>query len=301
MTVLVCIAGFGHDVVNAILEKPARFSGKEGNLPIIRAIKGELRYRHGMSDGYLSELVERIGAMAALADVSIVLAYVNYPNSGTQRFLNAFFPFALTMPIEPFYFYDAPKSERRKRLKKYLADLEENLTQLRRCSAQVKDRLSGQRFSPLTLPIRNFKSDVLHAELRALYEGLWRSADPTNVVGEAIKTITSSHPVNRIKYDEKCHSSDPGKPYFLDDRGLRFKSPGNDLHGLLEAVDNGHNHACLLASRVRIGGPIISRMHYDCDYFPCRKVSDMFLNCHDDPTTAKKTSHANIAPSDAVW
>ena len=301
MTVLVCIAGLGQDAVSAIKEQPARFSGEEGNVPIIRAINGDLNYRPGMSDGYLSKLASRIVALPALTDVSIVLVYVDYPGQGTREFLNAFFPFAVTMPIQPFYFHEAPKHDRRHRLREFLASLELELASLRRCAGQVKDKLSGQRFSPLTLPVRNFRSSVLTNELASLFEGLWRAKDPALAIGNAIRTITSAHPIKRIKYDEKCHPTDPDKPYFLDDRGMRFKSPGNDLHGFLDEVGNGHNSACLITSRVRIGGPIVPRMHYDCDYFPCRKVSDTFANCHDEATTAKKTSHANIAPSDAIW
>lgn len=301
MTLLVCIAGLGHDAVSEIENSAARFSGEEGNDPIARPIKGDRGYRHGMSDGYLFDLGKRIRALPARADVSIVLAYANHPGRGTREFLEPFFPFAVTMPIEPFHSFEVPKHERRKSLNDFLAKLQDDLKSLRSCASQMKDKLSGRNFSTLTLPVRNFRSDVLRSNLEALFGKLWQASDPAAMIEAAAQAIELVHPRKRIKYEERNHSSDPNKPYFLDDLGRRFKSPGNDLHGLMAEVGEGHNIACLIASRVRIGGPILSGLHYDCDYFPYRPVTDTFSNCHDEPTTAKRTSHANIAPSDAVW
>jgi hypothetical protein len=301
MTVLVCIAGLTQEVLGEIAREPARFSGEKGNLPIARAISGDLHFRKGMSDAYLAELTKRIRNLPELADVSIILAYVKYPGNETHDFLKAFFPFAATMPIDPFYVNQTPKHNRIQMRTAFLKDLEVNLKKLRFCARQVKDRLSGQRLSPLTLPIRNFQSNLLRSELESLFENLWSFDDPSQAIDNAIQNIKSAHPKDRIKYEERNHSSDLNKPYFRDGRGLRFKSPGNDLHGLMRETGDHHNDSCLIATRVRLGGPIIPRMHYDCDYFPKKDVTEVFINCHDEQATAKKPSHANIAPSDTIW
>ena len=301
MALFVCIAGLPQEAVNEVERNPARYSREETNLPIVRAISGERSFRYGMSDFYINKLYDKIRALPAKEDVSIVMAYANYLGTGTDQFLGAFFPFAATVPFEPFYYDVAPKHERRAKLNCFLDGLADKLKALCDGALQMKDKLSGQNFSPLTLPVRNFRSDIVRPTIETLFTELGHSDDPAAAIDAAIKAILSYHPVSRIPYEECNHTSDLKKPYFRDDRRLRFKSPGGDLHGLMLEVADGHNKACLLSSRVRIGGPIISGMHYDCDYFPDLKVNDIFANCHDQPTRAKKTSHANIAPSDAVW
>lgn len=301
MAVLVCIAGLTQAVIEEIGRDPARFSGEDGNIPIVNPINGILSYRPSMSDAYIDKLYKRTCALPATEDVSIVLAYARYPGAETRRFVGDFFPFAATVAFEPFYYEAAPKAERRRKLGVFLDGLADKLNILRKSALQMKDRLSGQNFSPLTLPVRNFRSSIVRPTIEALFSELGKSDNPADMIDAAVTAILSSHPVRRIPYEERNHPTDPNKPYFRDDRRLRFKSPGNDLHGLMEELTNGHIKACLLSSRVRIGGPIIARFHYDCDYFPKREVKDTFANCHDQPTVAKKTSHANIAPSDAVW
>lgn len=301
MALIVCIAGLPQEAVNEIKREPARYSGEKGNEPIVRSLRGELSYRHGMSDDYLSDIYKRVSALPDLEDVGIVIAYASHADAGTDRFVRAFFPFAISVPCEPFYYEAAPKGERRERMHSFLDTLVSRLDAARDCANQVKDELSGKIFSPLTLPIRNFQSNVLRPILEDLYINLWQTDDPAAEISSKIQVIEAAHPRARIKYDERNHPSDPNKPYFLDDRGLRFKSPGNDLHGLLTKLEGDHNRTCVLASRIRLGGPIVARMHYDCDYFPKQAVNDEFMNCHDQPESAKKTTHANIAPSDAVW
>lgn len=301
MTVLVCIAGLPKEAADRVSGDPTRFTGEQGNKPIVFPIMGAPAYRHGMSDGYLSELRKRIEHLPALWDVGIVLAYANFPGQSTSDFLRAFFPFAVAVPFEPFYPNQAPKHERRRHLNRFLVDLEAQLKIAQNCSSQIKDKLSGQNFSPLTLPLANFRSNVLFVELNALFLNLWRQSDREGTIKSAIKAITAVHPLRRIKFEEKNHSSDTNKPYFLDGRPMRFKSPGNDRHGFVWEVSEGHRDRCLIASRVRIGGPIIARMHYDCDYHPKRPVTDDFINCHGESAKVKRTSHANIGSNDAVW
>jgi hypothetical protein len=246
-----------------------------------------------MADAYLQELSKRIARLPGTADVSVVLAYADYGGEATTEFVRRFFPFSLIGCVQPFYPNAAAKNERRSALVRYVDDLERRLGELRDRARVVRDVLSGRNFTPLLLPLRNFESEVLAPQIDGLFQDLAIVADPRASLNDAAAAILSDHPLREEALGKKR------KRWFEDDRKLRFRSPGSDRHGMARLQGQGHLPECLIAARVRLGGPFDSRFHFDCEYEK-RGLDAAYPNCHDASTAPAAKSHVNIAPSDYV-
>ena len=295
MQFIVCIGGLPREAVEEIgATSPARFTGAKDNLPIIRAIKPPYEYRPGMSDYYLGEMVRRLGALPLTEEVGIALAYADYGPS-SEQFVEAFFPYAAVAPFDPFYPDAHEKHQRRAELLSFVERVRTAVAALRLRVAIVRDMLSGQNFSPLTLPLRNFKSGVLDQAIAGIFNALATTEDLRSVINDGCASILAKHPLKRMQ--DGRYRRQP--PYFQDDRSLRFKSPGTDRHGAAQRLTGSHLPACLINSRARLGGPLDALFHYDCDY-ENRSLDRSYPNCHGVGTEPNSTTHVNIAPSDAV-
>jgi hypothetical protein len=291
MKFMVCLAGLPTEVVEEIHKRSvAIFTGDRSNSPIVKPISPPFSYREGMSDHYLSELARRLEKLSPKEDAAILLVYTAYNGEATQEFIKNFFPFAITAPLSPFYPTAAPKHERRSNLVNHIDHIIEVVSDLRSRANVVRDIYSGQNFTPLLLPLRNFQSDVLMSKIEVLFSCLGSVRDPRAKLKEACEAIGERHPLQQ---------TNGHRPYFEDDRNLRFKSPGKDRHGMARQVGGGHQSACLIGSRVRLGGPFDALFHYDCEY-ERRSVDNEYPNCHDEATQPAAKSHVNIAPSDAI-
>ena len=103
MRFFVCIAGLPIEAAEEVAkDSSAIFTGEKGNSPIVKPIREPFAYRPGMSEYYHDELARRISQVSPGDDVGVVLVYVNYQGS-TRQFLQHFFPFAITAPVDPFY------------------------------------------------------------------------------------------------------------------------------------------------------------------------------------------------------
>lgn len=247
-----------------------------------------------MANTYINDIKQRINYRND--EVGILLAYANYPNPSTQVFAQAFFPFAITASFPPHYPHQYLKHERRASVVRHVDDVMAVVRKLRENSRQMKDALSGNNFSPLTLPLRNFQSNVLTNALADLFRNLGGSQNPKGDIDVAKQRILNRHPHQRILAGKDIRPRDRQKPYYADDRDLRFKSPGSAEHGWAQG-EIGHNPLCLLNSRVRLGGPLRPKFHYDCD-FENREIRGQFPDCHDNHAVPSKRTHVNIAPSD---
>lgn len=292
MHFIICIAGLPHEAVNAISAIPsASFTGTKGNSPILKSLKEPYDYRPGMSDYYLYEIAKRLELIPPRDDVGIALAYANH-SSGTRQFVRNFFPFAAVAPFAPFFPYAYEKHERRSELLMFVDRIQSVVTNLRAQIAVVRDSLSGRNFSPLTLPIRNFRSDVLEEAMFNLFERLNTAEDMRALINQCCQSIAAKHPVIRRPEWSRL-------PFFQDDRALRFKSPGTDRHGMARSMEAPHLPSCLIKSRARLGGPIDALFHYDCEY-EHENVDPSYPNCHGAEIVPAKRTHVNIAPSDAI-
>ena len=149
---------------------------------------------------------------------------------------------------------------------------------------------SAAVFTPLLLPLSNFRSDVLAPQIRTLFDSLGTAENPRVEPGVSKDAILTQHPVNR----REGHT-----PFFQDSRNLRFKSPGRDRHGRARLCGEGHENRCLLNSRVRLGGPFDALFHYDCEY-ERGGVDRIYPNCHGADAEPAVRTHVNIAPNDAI-
>lgn len=291
---LVCIAGLPQEAVEEIHQRSAAvFTEEKANTPIIRPVRQPYSYRDGMADAYLEELKRRFETLPVRQDATVLLAYVAYDGDLTKRFVDAFFPFALAAPLQPFYPDAAAKHERRLKIRLCVNLVEKVVAGLRERARVVRDLLSGQNFSPLLLPLRNFRSNILAPLILDLFQRLGTSPDPRAILQDARSTLLASYPLHRLK-DRGQHM-----PYFQDDRSLRFKSPGRNRHGMARIVAEGHRPSCLIASRVRLGGPFDPLFHYDCEH-EGGSIDRHYPNCHDRCVEPSASTHVNIAPNDAI-
>lgn len=294
MRIMTCIAGLPIEVAQELQRRsPAKFTGDNAQPPIVRPIKQPYGYRNGMSESYLSELANRLEMLNPKDEVSVLLAYVAYDAESTARFVDCFFPFALSAPLQPFFPNQPPKHERRNALIRYCDEIELAVRSLRERARVVRDVLSGQNFTPLLLPLRNFRSEALLPCIRELYENLGTIDNPRPALMDARNSLLQRYPVQRLIGDRIMSA------YFQDDRHLRFRSPGSNRHGMARLVGRGHEPTCLIGSRVRLGGPFDALFHYDCDYEHGR-VDRSYRNCHNQETSPAAATHVNIAPNDAV-
>ena len=288
---IVCVAGLPHEVAEAIRSmSPAIFTGDKTNLPILRGIKQPYTFRQGMSDYYLSEIAKRLELLRTTEDVGVALAYANSPGPDTESFVNAFFPYAVVAPFEPF---DPDSLDERFRCNArnlFIGSVQDLVSKLRDRVSLVRDTLSGQNFSPLTLPLRNFRSDMLQPALKEIFETLGSCENPRQVLDDGISSLKRAHPVAR---------QGGQLAYFSDDRELRFRSPGKNRHGMARALAESHQPSCLINARARLGGPLDAHFHYDCDYAR-RDLDGSYPNCHGTACKPSKRTHVNIAPNDSI-
>lgn len=246
-------------------------------------------YRNGMSEFFLRQLAKRLEDISPSEDVGIGLAYVNYGGQ-REQFLRDFFPFAATTPIDPFYPETWERKSRRAERAKAIKSVIEAIDKLRGKMRMMRDVLSGQNFSPLTLPVRNFESEVLRSQIGATFDALRAEDVSRDTILNSTATILTKHPLRK---------SEDHKPFFEDDRGLRFRSPGSANHGVVRVVGIGHTASCLINGRVRLGGPLRAGFHYDCDH-ERGGLKATYPNCHDVQQASANGAYVNISPNDAI-
>lgn len=289
---MICLAGFPQPIVEEISKTSANhFTGDRRHPPIYKSITEPFVYRLGMSDYYLNELASRIGKENPTQDIGIGVICADY-GASTSVFLSAFFPFAIVAMVEPIYLNTVPKRNRREVILAYLDRLTAAADDVRNRIAVVRDVLSGNNFSPLTLPLRNFQSDQLRTSIWHLFNVLGSGDDVRGELSRMEEAFKQRHPKRNLKDAKRT-------AYFEDDRRLRFKSPGKDLHAMARRLDERHSSSCFIGARARLGGPIGHAFHYDCEYAR-GGVDRVYPNCHGTDARPFHNTHANIAPNDYV-
>lgn len=289
---MICLAGFPQSVFDEISKRSAKyFTGEPAHPPIMKRMTEPFVYRDGMADYYLGQLARRIGEQNPTEDIGVGVICPDYGES-TSDFLSAFFPFAIVATVAPAYVDTVPKHLRRKAVTDYVDSLSDKAKDIRDRIAVVRDILSGNNFSHLTLPLRNFRSASVRTSVEHLFEVLGAEDDVRRKLETVEATLKRQHP-RRYTQDQKRTA------YFEDDRKLRFKSPGKDRHAMARKLADGHSNSCLIGARARLGGPIGHAFHYDCEY-ERRDVDRNYPNCHGADTEPFHRTHANIAPNDFI-
>lgn len=286
---IVCIAGLSQDAIERVQAEPARFTREKGNVPIMFPMRPPFIYTHDMSSRYLGEACRRARLENGPIRARVVLVYIDHGESA-QSLLEAFYPYALVSKLEPFHPLACEKRERNHRLKEFLKRLERTTIALIANSRQVSGVFEGDNFSPILLPLRNFKSASLSIIIQDLFKTLGTSPTPIDDLERAKSALRKDYPVIRQK---------GAQPYVVDEGGLRFASPGSNRHGFAQMWTKPHNPGCFLSSRSRLGGAFDPLFHYDCSR-DGSSAAGRYPNCHNEVDAVSRSTHVNIAPSDAI-
>ena len=148
------------------------------------------------------------------------------------------------------------------------------------------------RRTPLLLPIRRFGSDHLVTLLSSTGEAIKGDHVPSDVIKDACLDFERKHPYAKAGMRQ-------GR--FENLAGVEFVAPGRaDHHGRRALkVGNGHNEACYLNARLRLGGAFADGFHYDCTR-QRRAYSGIFGNCHDAEASYTGRPHLNVYPNDFI-
>jgi hypothetical protein len=146
--------------------------------------------------------------------------------------------------------------------------------------------------TPLLLPIKNFKSSCLTAELEGLQRDISHIDDKRQVIARAVANIERDHPPQRDDNDKR------GFAHFVDRRNIMFCPPGKNRHAFARPT-MGHPETCLLSGRRRFGAPYDRAFHYDCSK-GAGILKDVFFGCHEGASVHEGMPHLNIAPNDFV-
>lgn len=305
---LICIAGASGPVyerlckkryfpnkgeeINCKEAKYASFTGNKKNPPIIHELEnrgGTICYKKDASDAFLDDLVKRLVGDCSDEQVGIGLVYVNYTGSG--NFIEKFYPFAITVPIDPFYPSTWQKNCERKEAKEIVKQLTDAAEFVRKRIRMMSNAVAGTKFSPFLLPLANFKSEILREGIRSIFDQIGKADFDSNFIKEISEKICAAH----------LKEQNPARKFFEDQRSLQFKNPGSANHGEMNEVINGHSNRCLINSRVRLGASIKKGFHYDCSY-ERRKIEGNYINCHADTIniSSRKEGYINISPSDSI-
>lgn len=286
---IVCIAGLPCEVRDEISKVSSKkFSGECALAPIMRPVAEP--YAHNVDASYYLDSISRVLSNINYSETChIVVLYVDYAGENTKRFIEQFFPFALVVPIEPFYPKARPKHERRKDLLAYVDKIVVLSKKALSITGLIRDRIDGKNFSPLLLPMKNFKSDVLNIQISNLFFNIATAATPSVQLDAVVSELLRTHPLHRSGADK----------FFTDNRGLIFKSPGRARHAFARRSAEGHQTLCFLSGRVRIGGAFDALFHYDCSVND-RELDSHYPNCHGADCPPNSPMYVNIAPNDAI-
>jgi hypothetical protein len=180
---------------------------------------------------YQEEIRERILALPETTQISVTIAYVDYSDETTKRFIEAFRPFALVRPIEPL-----TEQRNGRAYRDYLVD---QAKELRGRASRVSQFTNIANVTPFLLPYRNFDSPHHEEMVEQLYNSLHVVEDIAGMMETAKNKIERYHPrVKPPKGQQSCYS----------DGRLFFKSPGRARHGYsaTPAIRGTSHRACWL-------------------------------------------------------
>lgn len=140
----------------------------------------------------------------------------------------------------------------------------------------------------MLLPTKNFRSKTLVSDLMRLSKVDF----PLPGESEIISVFKSAKRSARF--------STTGANSFLDDKGMKFHTPGRAIHGghhISADVGVSHPDRCSISAYARLGVRINPGFHYDCtSYRPT--ANGKFLGCHGQSVDVRKHTHINVYVND---
>lgn len=284
------IAGLPQDAYDHVAKISAKRLAPEGKL-IMKPLPGRDTYPAGHHKQFVLDADAHVLTLRETELVQTLLVYADYGDDSTGRFLDAFFPFCLSLGVTV---PDTPSARNGNERNRLLNDFAEGLlkatVRLREVGRVISEQTDIANLTPLLLPLRNFRSGALRDMLHDVFLHASGAEDPKAYLKGRIDAFLCKHP--------RAHA--PGAlRHCLSDGILYFQSPGKDLHGFRRNITKeGHAPNCLLNARSRVGGRYRHNFHYDC--IPVKgKLRSHYENCHGSQTTTKD-DHVNIAPNDYI-
>lgn len=286
------LGGIPHPIFDLLIGKKASFLRE-------KALVVALPLRRG-SDGFCVnvdhaeklkvDLVSRIASGNARSDEPVCVLYLGHDffQRRNSEFEREFFPHVLVKRVAlPF-----PVEVKGVESKKYVNNI---VPELRRAAARVAAaadamatelRARRQR-TPLHLPMTNFISDSLRANLEHLFGTLGNGDSDNELIRQACGSIEREHPFIQAN----------GRR-FVDSGGLAFQMPGRELHGV-HWPGAPHTINCDLNSRYRLSGPMEPGFHFDCSAGK-KQVDREFRDCHGVLDARRGENYVNIFPNDYI-
>lgn len=246
---------------------------------------------------YIRRLVEHFARLVArdhhngLKETAFAVIAVEHDLASTNLLRQALFPsiYCATVDWRPTWGSNTQKKASANALVAALHDA----TQRAKAALVLlsNEVLARSNTTPLLLPVKNFSSDILVGELRALHVGLHRAEDHHEFLQMATERIKQAHPFQRIQ--------DSSKRAYVDDRQITYQCPGRHRHAF--ARPNGdHPSSCILAGTRRFGAPYDRAFHYDCTKAGMPQLRGSFYGCHEPAAEYIGDPHLNVAPNDYV-
>lgn len=253
-------------------------------------------YPHQQAAEYIEEAHSYAASLPEATRISVLLAYVDYGDQTTRRFVDSFFPFALSRALDPLDLTGVTRAHTKNhRLNEYARYLMRVARDLIARAGTITAETSAANLTPLLLPVRNFHEDEFGEILWRLYDELGAAAEPQAVLKAAKDEFLSKCPLTHP--EEKGRQK---RQHCFSDGKLYFQSPGNHRHGYYRHKnEEGHKFECLLNARSRLGGRYDHSFHFDCRPVKGKHLSPHYPNCHDEECAPGK-GHVNIAPNDYV-
>lgn len=260
--------------------------------PLQQKSDGQFRYSEKDTNYFLREFAERLknDDHNILGDTGFALIYVQYEAITKTYLVDSFFPSILTIPVD--FNLDCSSTRLINQSKNNLIEMLRHATNNIKNSIPIvkKEVTEHDSKTPLLLPIKNFCSNHLVAELRKLQDTLPSATDKMSALKDSIRNFERHHP--RTPLDKHP------KPCYVDFRKIEFHPPGSARHAFARSK-NTHPETCLLSGRRRLGAPYDRSFHYDCISGNGRLRGE-FWGCHGEQSIHVGNPHLNVAPNDFV-
>lgn len=234
-------------------------------------------------------------------EMSVLLLYVEHDTQSTSLLLQEFMPLVLSgaCPVDNIHKADCgPNSQRERVANSLVKSMGKHIRNADKIQpALARELVNNESRTPLLLPPKNFNNADLLGTLRD--SSRLENYDPK-------EPDLSVQRLKKVMEKSVVFQRPPGgrKKCFHDNRGVAFKSPGSDRHGIawLRELNElrPHNPNCVMGARIRLGAAFDPQFHYDC-VAATKGLPKDWVGCHNQPERlAKGRVHINVAPNDNV-
>lgn len=257
---------------------------------------------HDFCETHISRLMEKFKTTLqkmyecgrSSTDISLAIICINGDIEKTELAKHALFP--STLIIQRNWESTGENASQRNQSKNQLINtlFDSSITARATLRTLVRELTEKRNKTPLLLPYKNFRSkqfaDFLWNLQLTLTEQVTGIIDGNSILKKAIKSFEDNYP--------KKTSDSKKRPFFVDDSGTEYHSPGSSLHGIPRVGREKHLNSCNFNGFRRLGAPYNPAFHYDCTKNG-GALEGNFYNCHSStPERVIGDPHINIAPND---